>query len=247
MTRSVNIKVFLATVLFGVLSLTATADTLKLKDGRALEGTFQGGSASVLKFEVSGTVHDIPVETVVSLTFSKVQTTQAPAPRPPAAATQTSVPITVNAGTRLMIRMENTLDTGKTKSGERFTSVLEADLVVNGVVVAPKGSQVYGKVVESVKAKRVRGKAKLLVELTDIKIKGQLQPIVSEQLGYEGDKSGTLKKVGAGAAVGAIAGDAGKGAVVGGALAVLTKGKQIQIPAGTLLEFRLSQPLSVKL
>ena len=50
-----------------------------------------------------------------------------------------------------------------------------------------------------------------------------------------------------GAVVGAVAGDAGKGAVVGGALAVLTKGKQIQIPAGTLLEFRLAQPLSVKL
>jgi len=140
---------------------------------------------------------------------------------------------------------EYNLDTGSTKSGERFTCVLEADLAVNGVVLAPKGSQVYGKVLESMKAKRVRGKAKLLVELTDIKIKGQLQPIVSEQLGWEGDRSGTLKKLGAGAVVGGVAGDAGKGALVGGALAVLTKGKQIQIPAGTLLEFRLAQPLSV--
>ncbi len=221
---------------------TATADTLKLKDGRALQGIFQGGTASVLKFEISGTVHDIPVETVLSLTFKKL-----PPPAPSAAAPQVSGPVTVNAGTRLMIRTENNLDTGSTKSGERFTCALEANLVVNGVVVAPKGSQVYGKVVESVKAKRVRGKAKLLVELTDIMIKGQLQPIVSEQLGYEGDRSGTVKKVGAGAAVGALAGDAGKGAAVGGALAVLTKGKQIQIPAGTLLEFRLAQPLSVKL
>ena len=225
---------------------TATADTLKLKDGRVLEGYYQGGTASVIKFELSGKIQNIPVETIVSLTFKKVQTAAAPAPQT-APAPSTSGPVTVNAGTRLMIRMENTLDTGKTKSGERFTCGLEADLVVNGVVVAPKGSQVYGKVLESVKAKRVRGTAKLLVELTDIMIKGQLQPIVSEQLGYEGGKSGTLKKVGAGAAIGAVAGDAGKGAAVGGALAVLTKGKQIQIPAGTLLEFRLTQPLSVKL
>ncbi len=243
MTRSVNIKVLIVTVLFGVLSFTATADTLKLKDGRALEGTFQGGTASLLKFEMSGTVHDIPVETVLSLTFKKLP----PPPAPSTTAPQAFGPVTVNAGTRLMIRTENNLDTGSTKSGERFTCALEANLVVNGVVVAPKGSQVYGKVVESVKAKRVSGKAKLLVELTDIIIKGQLQPIVSEQLGWEGDRSGTVKKVGVGAAVGAVAGDAGKGAVVGGALAVLTKGKQIQIPAGTLLEFRLAQPLSVKL
>ncbi len=245
MTRSFSLKVLLVAVLFGVLSFTATADTLKLKDGRALEGTFQGGTASVLKFEISGTVHDIPVETVLSLTFKKLP--PPPASPPSAAAPQVSGPVTVNAGTRLMIRTENNLDTGSTKSGERFTCALEANLVVNGVVVAPKGSQVYGKVVESVKAKRVRGKAKLLVELTDIMIKGQLQPIVSEQLGWEGDRSGTVKKVGAGAAVGALAGDAGKGAAVGGALAVLTKGKQIQIPAGTLLEFRLAQPLSVNL
>ena len=230
-------------VMFGFCAL-AFSDTLKLKDGRALEGTFQGGSASVLKFEMNGKVQDIPVETVLSLTFKKVQPPPPPAPAP---AAQTSGPVMVNAGTRLMIRMENTLDTGKTKSGERFTCALEADLVVNGVLVAPRGSAVYGKVIESVKAKRVRGKAKLLVELTDIMIKGQLQPIVSDQLGYEGDRSGTLKKLGAGAAIGAIAGDAGKGAAVGGGLAVLTKGKQIQIPAGTLLEFRLAQPLSVKL
>ncbi len=226
---------------------TAMADTLKLKDGRVLEGYYQGGTASVIKFELSGKIQNIPVESIVSLTFKKVQTAAAPAPAPQTAPTPTSGPVTVNAGTRLMIRMENALDTGKTKSGERFTCGLEADLVVNGVVVAPKGSRVYGKVLESVKAKRVRGTAKLLVELTDITIKGQLQPIVSEQLGYEGDRSGTVKKVGAGAAVGALAGDAGKGAAVGGALAVLTKGKQIQIPAGTLLEFRLAQPLSVKL
>ena len=246
MTRSVSVKVLLVTVLFGVLSLTATADTLKLKDGRALEGAYQGGTAGVLKFEMNGTVHDIPVETVLSLTF-KALPPPPPPPAPSTAAPRASGPVTVNAGTRLMIRTENSLDTGSTKRGERFTCALEANLVVNGVVVAPKGSQVYGKVLESVKAKRVRGKAKLLVELTDIMIKGQLQPIVSEQLGWEGDRSGTVKKVGVGAVVGGVAGDARKGALVGGALAVLTKGKQIQIPAGTLLEFRLAQPLSVKL
>ena len=67
MRKSVSVKVLLVAVLFGVLRFTATADTLKLKDGRALEGTFQGGTASVLKFAMSGTVHDIPVETVLSL------------------------------------------------------------------------------------------------------------------------------------------------------------------------------------
>jgi len=232
-----------------LLGTIAWGDTLKLKDGRVLEGYFQGGSASVIKFELNGKIQDIPVETVMSLTFKgPAKQTAPPAPPPPKAAY--SGPVTINAGTRLMVRMGNSLDTGTTKSGERFTAALEADLVVNGTLVAAKGSQVYGKVLESVKAKRVRGRAKLIFELTDIKIRGQLQPIVTDQMGYEGDRSGTLKKVGAAAGVGAIidgGSGAKKGALVGGGLAVLTKGKQIQIPAGTLLEFRFQQPLTVKL
>ena len=195
-----------------------------------------------------GKTQDVPVETIASLTFGKVQTTQAPPPQPKPAAP--SGPVVVNAGTRIMIRTQDLLDTGQTKTGARFTCVLEANLVANGVVVAQKGSKVYGKVVESRKAKRVRGTAKLVVELTDLEIKGQLQPIVSEQVGYEGDRQGTIKKVGAAAGVGALidGGEgAGKGAVVGLGLAVLTKGKQISIPAGTLFEFRLAQPLTLQL
>ena len=247
--RTISKGMFVLTGLLVLsLGLTASADTLKLKDGRTLEGYYQGGSASVIKFEMMGKTQDVPVETIASLTFGRVQTTQAPPPQPKPAAP--SGPVVVNAGTRIMIRTQDLLDTGQTKTGARFTCVLEANLVVNGVVVAQKGSKVYGKVVQSRKAKRVRGTAKLVVELTDLEIKGQLQPIISEQVGYEGDKQGTVKKVGGAAAVGAIF-DGGegakKGAGVGLALSVLSKGKQISIPAGTLFEFRLAQPLTLQL
>ena len=247
--RNISKYAFLLTgLLVLALCVKGSADTLKLKDGRTLEGYFQGGTARVLKFEINGKTEEIPIEAIVSLNFGRVQTTQAPPPQPKPAAP--SGPVVVNAGTRIMIRTQDLLDTGQTKTGARFTCVLEANLVANGVVVAQKGSKGYGKVVESTKAKRVRGRAKLVVELTDIEIKGQLQPIVSEQVGYEGDRQGTIKKVGAAAGVGAIidGGEgAGKGAAVGLGLAVLTKGKQISIPAGTLFEFRLAQPLTLQL
>jgi hypothetical protein len=154
--------------------------------------------------------------------------------------------MTVNAGARLMVRMLNDLKTGSTKTGSRFTAALEADLIsAEGARVAPRGAQVYGKVIKASKAGRVRGRAKLTIELTDVKIGGELKPVITDQLEYEGDRSGTLKKVGAATAVGAIAGETETGAAVGVAAAVLTKGKQIEITAGTILEFRLTQPLTV--
>jgi hypothetical protein len=146
-----------------------------------------------------------------------------------------------------MIKTTSQLETGQTKSGAKFTAALQTDLVVGNTVVAPAGATVYGRVVESKKAGRLVGKAKLTIELTDLKINNQLQPIVTEQLSSTGERQGTLKKVGAGAAVGGIAdGEDGAktGAAVGLGAAVLSKGKQIHVPAGTVIEFRLAQPVT---
>jgi hypothetical protein len=52
--------------------------------------------------------------------------------------------------------------------------------------------------------------------------------------------------VGAGALIGAAAGDAGTGALVGAGAAVLAGGKHIEIPAGTIAEVPLTRPLTVK-
>ncbi len=156
--RNISKYAYLLTgLLVLVLCVRGSADTLKLKDGRTLEGYFQGGTARVLKFEMNGKTEEIPIEAIVSLNFGRVQTTQAPPPQPKPVAT--SGPVVVNAGTKIMIRTQDLLDTGQTKTGARFTCVLEANLVANGVVVAQKGAKVYGKVVESRTAKRVRVRA----------------------------------------------------------------------------------------
>ena len=147
-----------------------------------------------------------------------------------------------------MIRTRAPLVTGKTKSGDRFQGALEADVVVNGKVVAARGTTVYGRVVEAKAARRVAGRAKLVLELTDLSMGGQLIPLVSNRLELEGDRSGTLKKTAGGAALGGLVeGDDGlaTGAAVGAGVSFLTPGKQIQIPVGTLIEFRMQQPLTL--
>ena len=240
---SKSIRAFLALLLLALLvgQAPAAAQTVTLQDGQIFEGTYHGGTPEVILLAVDGDTMTFPIAEVHSLTF-------APPPPPPLPPTATREAVTVPAGTRLMVRTEAPLVTGKTKSGDRFQVALEADLVVHGQVVAERGATVYGRVVEAKAARRVAGRAKLVLELTDLSMSGPLIPLVSNRLELEGDRSGTLKKTAGGAAIGGLVeGDDGlvTGAAIGAGVSFLTPGKQIQIPAGTLIEFRTQQPLTL--
>ncbi len=152
--------------------------------------------------------------------------------------------VTIPAGTRILVRTSEALSSGRHQTGARFTTKLEAAITVNGAVVVPAGATVYGRVKEARAARRIR-RAKLVVELTDVEINGQLYPIVTNEAGAEGGPNGTVAKVGAGALVGAAAGDAAAGAAVGGAVALLSQGQQIDVPADFLAEFQTTQPASL--
>lgn len=163
--------------------------------------------------------------------------------------------VTVPAGTRLMIRMIDGVDSSKNKVGYKFRASLEANLTVDGKVVAPKGTTVYGRLAEAKSAGRMKGGSALTLELTDISIGNTLYPLVSSDYQVAGKGSGkktarrTIGGAGLGALIGGIAGG-GKGAAIGvaagagaGVMAsVLTKGEQVRVPSETLLEFRLMQP-----
>ena len=86
------------------------------------------------------------------------------------------------------------------------------------------------------------------LELTDLLLDDQLVPILTDEYEVQGRSQGTLRNTGVGALLGAVldGGDgAKKGAAVGFGYSLLSRGKQIAIPAGTLIEFRLQQPLTI--
>ena len=163
--------------------------------------------------------------------------------------------ITVPAGTQLLVRMVDTVDSSKNAVGSRFTASLETNLEVNGAVVAPAGSRVYGRLAQAKEAGRMTGKSELQLELTEIVINGTAYPIFSSDYKVSGKSSGgrTAKRVlggaGLGALIGGVAGNAGMGAAIGAATgttaAIVQKGEKVSIPSETLLEFRLQQPASL--
>jgi outer membrane biosynthesis protein TonB len=157
-------------------------------------------------------------------------------------------PVTVPTGTKMMLKLASSISTQTHKAGSTINAVLETDLATGGVVVARKGTKVYGKVLESVGGKRIGG-SKIVISFNSVSINNQLVAIATDAAGAEGGKGGTARKVGAGALIGAAAGGssgAAKGAAVGGAVSLLGGGSHIQIPAGTLVEVGLTQPFTVE-
>ena len=190
---------------------------------------------------------------VVGVLLLAVNTPAATAPQPGASQT-----VTVPSGTRIMVRMIDGVDSSKNHVGDKFRASLEENLVVNGVVVAHKGADVYGRLAEAKGAGHIKGKSELKLELTEISINQQLQPIMTGEYDVAGKSRGsnTAKKVGGGAAAGAVIGaiaGGGKGAAIGAgigagagtAVQVFTRGEQVKVPSETLLEFRIEQPFTV--
>jgi len=181
----------------------------------------------------------------------------APAPPPPEAPAPNTV--TVAAGTTVRVRIGETLSTERNKDGDSFVATLDQPLVVDGFVIAERGARARGRVVEALRAGRVKGLSKLAVELTEVSTSDG-QRVRIDTSPYENQARTTHKgdaaKIGGGAALGAIIGaiagggvGAAIGAGVGGAAGtggvMMTRGKPVEIPVETRVSFRLKSPVTI--
>jgi hypothetical protein len=182
------------------------------------------------------------------------QMAQAPPPPPPP-----PPPLVVPAGTSLVVRMGNTIDTKSAGVGDSFTGTLARSVTVGGVVAIPAGAGVSGTVVDAKSPGRFKGEGVLTVALTSIDVRGV--PTTIQTSSYSQTVKGKGKRTavmagggtGAGALIGGLAGG-GKGALIGGLVgagagtagAAFTGNKDLQIPAESVVTFKLSTPITVK-
>jgi BON domain len=175
-------------------------------------------------------------------------------PPPPPQPRQIDVP----ANSTLTVRMIDGVDSSVNSAGEIFHASLESPLVVDNDVVVPRGADIYVRLVSASSAGRMKGKSELHLELVKMEFQGRSYPLVSNAYSATGSSRGknTAAKVGGGAALGAIIGalaGGGKGAGIGAGVGAAggaiyqgaTKGKQVKIPAETMLDFQLEQPVTV--
>jgi hypothetical protein len=182
------------------------------------------------------------------------ETANAPATASAPAAAPAPVRYTIPAGTRVSVRIAETLS-GKTSSvGESFSGTLTSPVVVNGVTVFKAGTPVRGTVVAAKGQGRFKGEGTLAIELTTI---GRTPVSSSEYVQTvkgKGKRTATMigGGGGAGALIGGLAGG-GKGALIGGLLGAgagtagtaFTGNKDVTIPAESVVTFRLRDSVTV--
>jgi hypothetical protein len=164
--------------------------------------------------------------------------------------------LTVPAGTTLLVRVTSEISSGSAKNGDLFQGYLEQDAVVQGRLVAARGAKAWGRVVEAKSGTGLGADPALGLQLTDIDVGGHVVAVTTETQAFTAEGKKPAKKIIGGAALGAGIGaiidggegaawGAGVGAVAGTAAAAGSSGNQVAVGAGTALEFRLAQPVSI--
>jgi hypothetical protein len=238
-----------AALLVGTIAI---ADTIELADGTLLEGDFVGSSNGIVMFNTGEGIEAYPESEVVGIFLSsgvatrqeeqEVQEEQQQQQKPTA--------VTIPSGTRLVIRTSETLDTKRQGEGHRFRSQLESALVIDGITVAPRGTQIYGRITSAKQAGRLGGSSDMSVVFTDIMIDDQLHSMQTQGLKAQGKNEAgrTAGRTARAAALGGLYGgssSAKKGAKVGLGASLITSGSSINIPAGTIVETNLAAPLTL--
>lgn len=165
----------------------------------------------------------------------------------------------VPVGTMIPVRTTAELSTAKLSNGSVFEAHLEHDLKSGDTVLAPARSRVTGFVVSSDPGGRVKGTASLTVGVRSIVgAKGTVMSVTTDS--FTQDAESTKKKdavrtgvaTGVGAIIGGIAGGgsgaakgAGAGAAAGVGVNLATRGAAAVIPAESVIEFKLTAPLTV--
>ena len=163
----------------------------------------------------------------------------------------------IPVGTELDVRLQDPLSSKTAQVEDRFEATTMVDVRDDrDRVLIPAGSVLRGVVSSVDKAGRIERQGKLTLAFDQITVKGRDYPFratVTQALESEGIR-GEVPKIGAGAGVGAIIGGilgGFKGAMAGiligaGGTVAATEGKDVELPAGTVLRLRVDTPLDLQ-
>jgi hypothetical protein len=168
--------------------------------------------------------------------------------------------VNIPAGSELAIRINESINVKHTPAGSPFDGeVVEAWTDSTGRVILPKGTPVGGVVDESHRRGHFKGRSVLELRLTSLTLNGQQYPLSTRDLREtkkgKGRRSAGL--IGGGAGLGMLIGgvaSGGTGLLIGGlagggagtAAAGMTGNRDLDIPAESIVHFRLADDLTLQ-
>lgn len=255
------------TILLLVTSMSL-ADTVTLRDGRTIRGSFVGGDARTIRVAIGDRVETFSVGEVTNISFETAPASnnmpepeqrvfrperREEAPRRVAAASPR-----IASGTVLTIRMIDSVDSERDQVGKIFRASLDEPVAdTAGNTIVPRGTDVVVKLVDDKQSGKIEGRTVLTLDVVSLRINGLEVDIDTTSITEQSDSRGakSAKVIGGTAALGAIIGaiagggkgaaiGAGAGAGVGTAAQVMTKGQRVRIPSETRLTFTLQRPVN---
>jgi hypothetical protein len=241
---------------------TAVSDTLVLQNGTRISGVLVRRTSGTITFKNSrGVVHRYKDSEVRNVELTSTFQTSYKAPRNSGASNNDHQPELLPAGTQLMILTNEAIDSKTAASNQLFSGQVDQDVIdPSNELIVPKGSPAQ-LIIRAVSSGGVTGSSEITLDIQSITVNGRRYNVTTADLKQHG-RSGlgantrTAEMVGGGAAIGTIIGAIvghGKGAAIGAAVGaaggagaqVLTKGKQVMIPAETVLKFNLDQAVTL--
>jgi type IV secretion system protein VirB10 len=199
----------------------------------------------------------------------KAQETPAPATEPAKPAT-----LTIPSGTKVPVALKHAISTKSAREGDAVYAETTFPIVLDNRVLIPAGTYVQGKISHIQRAGRIKGRAEVLIHFTTLiypngytvmlpgavenvpgadktSMKGEEGTI--QQDSQKGEKIGTVASAaGTGAVIGGLS-QGGKGAAIGAgiggavgtAIALLTRGNDVKLDAGTTLEMFIQRAVDL--
>jgi hypothetical protein len=236
-------------------SAVLSADRIKLRSGRSIDGSFLGADAKSVRLLLSnGTIAEFPVDDVSTVEFSTRKSPPQPTPDPSRAPS----PVTIPVGTLLNVRLVEALDVDAARTGITVKSLLDDPLMIGGAVIVPRGSVVVLQAIKVEQAGKMKGADKITLKANSIAFGGRKYEIVTTAVESKGGGEGkkTTRKVAGGAGLGAVIGGiagggsgAAIGAVAGGATGAIISSQgteHLTLEAETRLQFSLNAAVTVQ-
>jgi outer membrane lipoprotein SlyB len=270
MSRAHRRSITACLVLMFVAGVSLSADKVKLRSGKVVEGMFMGAdSKSVRVLLDDGQVAEIPIEQALAVEFSarKPAPKPTPPPPPPPAAARGAAPapapkpaptVIVPQGTVFNVRLTQGIDVDASAAGQAFKAVVDDPVMINGNIVVPRGATATLQAVAVQQSGKMKGSDKISLKMHSFAFGGTVYEVTTNYVESKGKGEGkkTTGKVAGGAGLGAIIGGiagGGKGAAIGAAIgagggaAIAAGGEEhLKVPAETRLSFQLNAAVKVK-
>jgi hypothetical protein len=257
-----------AAVLVLSAGVPLSADRVRLRSGKVIEGMFVGADSKAVRLLLDdGRVSEVKIEDTVAVEFSKREPAPPPAPKAaaapaPTAPTPTPAPrpaaVAVPAGTRITVRLTQAIDVDAAGISQTFKAIVDDPVMIGGSIVIPRGATATLQAVHVEQSGTMKGSDKITLKMHSFMFGGMVYEVSTTYVESKGKGEGkkTVGKVGAGAGLGSIVGGiagGGEGAAIGalvggiGGAAVAASGEEhLKLPAETRLQFQLTAAVTVK-